>query len=121
MFSVLITNRYPVDFVTSSTAEMVFNTRIAAEMYIENSEIHHPGRFSYQIKEKEKIMDEKLTLKNFKAELKTLLAKYDAEIGFTASDGSDFYGLSGEKLVVTLKGKKESKLTGGYWLRARDL
>ena len=45
MFSVIITNRSMRDFVTSNTAEMLFDTLNECETYIESSEGYHPGRF----------------------------------------------------------------------------
>lgn len=39
--------------------------------------------------------------KEFKKELKALLEKYNATIGFTCADCSDTYGLYGEAIEIT--------------------
>jgi|SRR3989304_9846009 len=54
IFRVLITNRFMKDFVTSHMAIVEFNHKEDAEKYARSSEGYHPGRFSYQIIEKEK-------------------------------------------------------------------
>lgn len=46
-----------------------------------------------------------LTRKSFKIELKALLKKYNATIGFGASDGSDWYGIHGEYMYASVNGK----------------
>lgn len=38
----------------------------------------------------------------FLSELRDLLKKYDAHIGFSVGEGSDTYGLHGEEMVVSM-------------------
>ena len=65
--------------------------------------------------------------KAFKTELKELLKKYNALIGFTVSESSDTYGLSDEKIVVEFRPStsneksKTIKLSNGYWVSKQDL
>ncbi len=42
-------------------------------------------------------------LESFKKELRELLVKYNATIGFSVGESSDTHGLYGEKIEVTLK------------------
>ena len=65
--------------------------------------------------------------KAFKAELKELLKKYNALIGFSVSDNSDTYGLNDEKIVVEFRPSATNekctitKLSSGYWVSKQDL
>lgn len=45
----------------------------------------------------------KMDIQKFRGELKDLLKKYNASINFSVSDCSDTYGLSGEKMVVSVR------------------
>ena len=49
-----------------------------------------------------------MEIQKFRCELKDLLAKYNASINFSVSDCSDTYGLSGEKMVVSIRPDKKS-------------
>ena len=57
----------------------------------------------------------------FLAELKALLSKYDYTIGFACDDGSDTYGLTGEKIEIQDKKGNVVFSTGGYFLDASDI
>lgn len=60
----------------------------------------------------------------FKKELKALLEKYDANIGFTCSECSDTYGLSEDRLIAEIKEGKDSKridLSSTWWIDTRYL
>ena len=57
----------------------------------------------------------------FKAELKALLKKYNAEIGFSLSDCSDTHGINGEKIVVSIDNGKDIDLVAGWGLGHYDL
>lgn len=65
----------------------------------------------------------------FKVELKALLKKYNASIGFTCDASSDTYGITGEKLVADLRDDADSgrsiqvELSDGFgwWISAEDL
>lgn len=65
----------------------------------------------------------------FKVELKALLKKYNASIGFTCDESSDAYGITGEKLVAGLRDDADSgcsiqvELSDGFgwWISVDDL
>lgn len=60
--------------------------------------------------------------KEFKKELKDLLAKYDACIQFTCDDSSDTHGLYGDRLVINFQGeRKEVFRSDGWHIQASDL
>lgn len=59
-------------------------------------------------------------IENFKKELKGLLKKYDATIGFDCSPFSDTYGLYGDCITIDIKGKTEFK-SSGCWISSADL
>ena len=68
-----------------------------------------------------------MALKEFKKELKELLTKYNASIDFTADDGSDWHGITGEKMVVSFRQDKSCKYKdytladGQSYVEASDL
>lgn len=56
---------------------------------------------------------------SFKKELKELLEKYNAAIGFECADCSDLQGVYDERIVVTvIDGKKEKEIMSinGYYI-----
>ena len=62
----------------------------------------------------------------FKKELKALLAKYDAYIGFSCDEGSDTHGISGSRIVVGFdtfhcRAKDEIILAHEYHVSKEDL
>lgn len=63
-------------------------------------------------------------LSEFKKELKQLLEKYDAIIGLDADPGSDWWGVTGERLVVEFA-ENDTIQHGlndyGLWLASSDL
>ncbi len=62
--------------------------------------------------------------KEFKAELKALLLKYNADIGFDCSDSSDTMGIYGERIVARLgEGREEETihLVHGWCVEGADL
>jgi len=52
------------------------------------------------------------TQTEFLQELKSLLKKYTASIDFCVSDGSDTYGLSDERLEISINNKTIRKVQG---------
>lgn len=63
-------------------------------------------------------------VKVFKRELKNLLKKYNATIGFSVSDCSDTYGLYDEKIICSLRdfnNENEITLVNGWVLDKSDL
>ena len=65
---------------------------------------------------------------SFKKELKLLLAKYNASIGFSVSEFSDTYGLYEEKIVVDFTPQDQPRsynppitLANGWEVMASDL
>lgn len=63
-------------------------------------------------------------LNQFKQELKSLLEKYDASIGLVADNGSDWWGVTGENLVVEFAEDDTIQYSlndYGLWLEAGDL
>lgn len=56
----------------------------------------------------------------FKQELKQLLKKYNASIGFSCGGGSDTDGLYDEKIVINID-NKEITLCEGYAVGQSDL
>lgn len=62
-----------------------------------------------------------VTVDEFKRELKALLDKYEACIGFSVGDSSDCHGLNDERIVITDKLDRELVAVDGYCLQARDL
>ena len=59
----------------------------------------------------------------FKKELHDLLAKYDATIGLVADNGSDWWGITGEKLVVQfgMSDNTHDLNEQGLWISKEDL
>lgn len=62
-------------------------------------------------------MDKKI---EFLKELKDLLVKYNATLGFDCDDFSDLYGIYDEKIIARIDGK-EIVLANGYEADASDL
>ena len=59
---------------------------------------------------------------SFKSELKELLAKYHAYIGFACDSCSDTHGVTGEKIIVGFDGGiDEATLARGWTVDDRDL
>lgn len=58
-------------------------------------------------------------MNDFLKELKVLMEKYDASIGFTCSPCSDCYGLNDEGIVVEVGEKR--KEFGYWWLLPEDI
>jgi hypothetical protein len=55
-------------------------------------------------------------LNNFKKDLKALLTKYNATIGFSVDDCSDTHGLTGDNLFVYFDdNENESHVLSDYW------
>lgn len=52
---------------------------------------------------------------SFKQELKELLKKYNATIGFECADCSDLHGVYDERIVVSVK-EKEILSVDGYYI-----
>ena len=52
--------------------------------------------------------------KEFLRELKDLLTKYKADIGWTCDDCSDTFGLSGDHLYISMTGQKHIDLPSIY-------
>jgi hypothetical protein len=52
MYSVLMENRYPQDFVTSKFSEISFDSLDECKEYVKRSRGFHPGRFSYSFRKK---------------------------------------------------------------------
>ncbi len=63
---------------------------------------------------------DKNKVKEFKKELKALLKKYNATIGFSVGDGSDTHGLYDERIEVDLSDKPEI-LAHGWGVDQYDL
>lgn len=67
----------------------------------------------------------KPTHDDFKKELKKLLEKYNATIGFAVGEHSDLHGVYGEKIVVEFRPKGEPlsqiTLSDGYWINKKEL
>ena len=61
------------------------------------------------------------TRKQFKADLKALLAKYSASICFTCSDSSDTHGLNGDTLIIKDASGATLFDAQGWTLSAHDL
>lgn len=59
-------------------------------------------------------------ISNFKVELKALLKKYGASIGFGASDDSDWWGIHGEYMHATINGK-DIHLCSGMCVSESDI
>ena len=57
---------------------------------------------------------------DFKRELKQLLKKYHASIGFDCSESSDLYGVHGEYMYIR-KGKEKETVANGWNFNHRDL
>ena len=57
---------------------------------------------------------------NFKKELKELLIKYNASIGFNCGENSDTHGLYDEKMVIDIE-KKEIEICQGWCFGQEDL
>jgi hypothetical protein len=60
-------------------------------------------------------------LKEFRKELKELLAKYDACIGLSADSGSDWWGISSPRIAVSFDEKEFDLVESGIWINADDL
>ena len=61
---------------------------------------------------------------SFKKELKELLEKYNATIGFECADCSDLHGVYEERIVVTVSnGRKEKEIlsVNGYYIDKHNL
>lgn len=58
---------------------------------------------------------------DFCRELRDLLRKYEADIGFAPDDCSDLYGVTGEKIVVTNQKGETLLSVDGYWLTEHDI
>ena len=61
---------------------------------------------------------------SFKLELKELLEKYNASIGFECADCSDLHGVYEERIVVTVSdGRKEKEILSvdGYYIDKHNL
>ena len=56
----------------------------------------------------------------FLKELKALLEKHNASIGFSVSEFSDTYGLYDEKMIVEI-GNDIVAEVAGWWITAGDL
>ena len=56
----------------------------------------------------------------FLQELKALLQKYNASIGFTCDKGSDTWGLSGDQIVVEVDDSTVLE-TESWWLLSSDI
>lgn len=65
-------------------------------------------------------MKESTNVINFKIELKELLGKYKATIGFGCDDCSDIYGLYGEYIAVWLD-DEAIKLVDGWGVSSSDI
>ena len=52
------------------------------------------------------------TQRAFLKELKDLLNKYNANIGFCVSDGSDTYGLADERIEISINDKTILQIPG---------
>ncbi len=61
-----------------------------------------------------------MNIHNFKKELKELLLKYNAGIGFSCSEDSDLYGIQEEKIIADIDGK-DHILSYGYSVDANDI
>ena len=59
-------------------------------------------------------------VKDFKKELKDLLKKYNASIGFSCGDCSDTHGLYDEKMIIDID-KKEIAICDGWVFGQEDL
>lgn len=62
---------------------------------------------------------EKINVKNFKKELKELLKKYNATIGFDCDDCSDLYGIYDEHVYIQANGERE-RVVDGWWIDETD-
>jgi hypothetical protein len=62
-------------------------------------------------------------LEGFKKDLKELLEKYTAAIGFSTGDGSDTFGLFDDRIVVFFDGNfdKEYELASGWAVYPSDM
>jgi biotin synthase-related radical SAM superfamily protein len=58
--------------------------------------------------------------KEFLAELKALMEKYNAAIGFNVGEGSDTHGLYEEEIHIDVNNKTIHK-TSGWWISGEDL
>ena len=61
---------------------------------------------------------------SFEKELKELLEKYNATIGFECADCSDLHGVYEERIVVTVSdGRKEKEIlsVNGYYIDKHNL
>lgn len=61
---------------------------------------------------------------SFKKELKELLEKYNATIGFECADCSDLHGVYEERIVVSVSdGRKEKEIlsVNGYYIDKHNL
>lgn len=65
-------------------------------------------------------MKESANVVNFKIELKELLSKYKATIGFDCDACSDTYGLYGEYIAVWID-DESIKLTDGWGVSSSDI
>lgn len=59
--------------------------------------------------------DPDTTAKAFQAELKALLEKYDAQIGFSCGEGSDTHGLYDEQIYFSFKLPKTPTAAYAVW------
>ncbi|RLA81568.1 MAG: hypothetical protein DRG78_09040 [Epsilonproteobacteria bacterium] len=59
-------------------------------------------------------------IKEFKKELKVLLGKYDAEIGFDASDSNGFYTIYDEHMYIEI-GEEITIFENDWSIRESDL
>lgn len=59
-------------------------------------------------------------MNEFLKELKELLAKHNASIEFSVGEGSDTYGLHGEKMTATI-GEKTVTLSDEWWVTSSDI
>jgi hypothetical protein len=61
---------------------------------------------------------------SFKKELKDLLEKYNASIGFECADCSDLHGVYEERIVVSVSdGRKETEILSvdGYYIDKHNI
>lgn len=58
---------------------------------------------------------------DFLAELKALLEKYNADIGFTCDDGSDTYGITGEGMTIDIDDETIFFAPSDWWITSNDL
>lgn len=55
---------------------------------------------------------DKPSIKDFRADLKALLIKYDATIAFDCDECSDMHGVTGERIIASV-GRRNIKLADG--------